>query len=384
MSDLQLSSEEDGRIMPLVRNVTSRDAKDARVRSCRLPLRHVRLAAWGLSGLVLAGGPAIAFANPPRPNWNPGPPWAPLTPHSSEMLQISDLFWIMLALSAIIFVGVTFVLLYSIFHFSSKPGDDGDAVQIYGNRTVEIAWTMIPFIILVAAFGATVKTIHSINTPPKGSHPLDIDAIGHQWWWEFQYPTLGVVTANEVHVPAGVSLHFHVESADVIHSFWVPELQRQIDANPGLDDAVFVEMNRPGTYDGMCYEYCGTAHAWMKFRLIVEPKAAFNAWVAHERKPAAKPATALAAAGQKVFLHNTCIECHAITGTTAGGAVAPNLTHIASRWTIGAGAAPMSEADIMRWVRNPNYYKPGVLMPPYPFLSQKDIHALAAYLISLK
>lgn len=373
--------------MSLVRNGTSGDAESVSTRSrvSRLTsLRRTRLTAWGLSALLLAALPTAVLANPPRPNWDPGPPWAPLTPHSSEMLQISHLFWVMLAFSAFIFAGVAFAVIYSIFNFSAKPGDEGNAVQVYGNRRVEIAWTLVPFLILIVAFGFTVDYIHNINTPPSGSHPLNIDAIGHQWWWEFQYPTLGVVTADEVHVPAGVPLHFHVESADVIHSFWVPELQRQIDANPPQDNAVFAEMNTPGTYAGACYEYCGEAHAWMKFRMVVEPKAAFHAWVAHERKPAVKPATALVAAGQKVFLHNTCIECHAITGTTAGGAVAPNLTHLASRWTVGAGAAPMSEAAIMQWVRNPQSFKPGALMPPYPFLSQKDIRALAAYLISLK
>jgi cytochrome c oxidase subunit 2 len=332
---------------------------------------------------MLGALPSRVFAVP-RPNWNPGPPWAPVTPHSSEMLQISDLFWVTLVLSAIIFFGVCFVIAYSVFNFSAKPGEEGEPRQIYGNRTVEIAWTAVPFFILVIAFGFTVYYIHSINTPPKGSHPLDIDAIGHQWWWEFQYPSLGVVTANEVHVPAGVPLHFHVQSWDVIHSFWVPELQRQIDANPGQDNAVFAEMNTPGTYDGMCYEYCGEAHAWMKFRMIVEPKSAFDAWVRHERAPATKPTTTLQRLGQSVFLHNTCVSCHAITGTTAGGAVGPNLTHVGSRWTIGAGAAPMTQSAIQQWIQSPDYFKPGVNMPPYPFLSQKDVKALAAYLISLK
>ncbi|MDQ2745030.1 MAG: cytochrome c oxidase subunit II [Chloroflexota bacterium] len=347
----------------------------------------VRRIAWplagGVTGLLIGGVPSIALAVP-RPNWNPGPPWAPLTPHSSEMLQISHLFWVMLALSAIIFVGVTGAVLYSAFKFSAKPGDEGEPSQVYGDRRVEIAWTLVPFLILIVAFGFTVDYIHNINTPPSGSHPLNINAIGHQWWWEFDYPTLGVTTADEVHVPAGVPLHFHVQSYDVIHSFWVPELQRQIDANPGQDNAVFAEMSTPGTYDGMCYEYCGEAHAWMKFRLVVQTKRTFSDWIKHERTAAATPTTGLQKLGQRIFLHTTCVNCHAITGTSAGGAVGPNLTHLGSRWTVGAGAAPMTTSALEQWINDPNYFKPGVNMPPYPFMSQKQLRALAAYLISLK
>jgi cytochrome c oxidase subunit II len=281
-----------------------------------------------------------------------------------------------------VFLGVTAAIVYSIFKFSAKPGD-GDAVQIYGNRRVEIAWTAGPFVILVLAFLFTVNAIHSINTPPPGKKPLDIEAIGHQWWWEFQYPTLGVVTANEVHVPVGVSLHFHVKSADVVHSFWVPQLQRQVDANPGLDNAVFAEMNTPGIYGGACYEYCGEAHAWMKFRMIVQSTTDFNAWVKHERTPAAKPATALEQRGKSLFLSNTCVNCHAITGTTAGGAVGPNLTHVGSRWTLGAGAAPVDLKDIEAWIHDPSSYKPGVNMPGYTF-NARDLRAIASYILSLK
>lgn len=338
---------------------------------------------------VLAAGaglwPSGAFALP-RPSWNPGPPWAPVDPKAAEMHMISNLFWIMLVLSAIIFIGVTGVLIYIIMRNSARPGDTEPPRQIYGSRPIEITWTAIPFVILVVAFGFTVKYIHDINTPPVGSHPLDVIARGHQWWWEFDYPTLNITTANEVHVPANVPLHFHVESADVIHSFWVPQLQRQVDANPGQDNAVFAEMDTPGIYGGDCYEYCGDAHAWMKFRMVVQPRAAFNAWAAHMKGPAVKPTSGLAAAGEKIFMSHTCVECHTIDmkGSKASGTAAPNLTHLASRWTIGAGAARMTLGDAMGWVHQPSHFKPGVLMPGYPLLSKHDTKALAAYLMSLK
>jgi cytochrome c oxidase subunit 2 len=301
------------------------------------------------------------------------------------MRLISDLFWIMLGISAVIFIVVTGALLYSAANFRAAA-DSAPPRQIYGSRPIEITWTAIPFLILIVAFVFTAKYIHDINSPPSAGKQLDVIARGHQWWWEFYYPSLNLTTANEVHVPTNVPLHFHVESYDVIHSFWVPQLQRQIDANPGQDNAVFVEMNRPGVYGGACYEYCGDAHAWMKFRMVVQTKGQFNIWANHMRASAAPPTTAAESRGRKIFLSNTCIECHAINypGSTASGVVAPNLTHLASRWTIGAGAAPLTLSDTMAWIQKPSHYKPGVLMPGYPLLSNKDLRDLATYLTSLK
>jgi cytochrome c oxidase subunit 2 len=301
------------------------------------------------------------------------------------MLQISNLFWIMLVLSGIVFAIVSGVLIASAVRYSARPGQEGEPKQIFGNRKVEIAWTIVPTVILLVAFIATTKAIHDINTP-SGGNIMNINVIGHQWWWEFYYPSLGVTTANELHLPVGQNVHFHITSADVIHSFWTPQLQRQVDANPGQDNAVYLKVDKPGVYSGACYEYCGEAHAWMKYRVVVQPRAAFMAWAHHQTSKPAKissTSTSLVAQGLKVFKSNTCVNCHSITGVS-GGAVGPNLTQMGSRWTIGAGAAPMDEKDLEAWIENPNTYKPGVLMPPYPFLSQKDVHALAAYLLSLK
>lgn len=340
-----------------------------------------------LAALLLGLWPALAMANPPRPDWNPGPPWAPLAPHSGEVHEISNLFWIMLILSGIILAGVVAVLVICIVRFSQKEGRE-EPTQVFGHRGVEIAWTLIPTLILAIAFIATVKAMNDINTPHKGAHILDVDAIGHQWWWEFRYPTLGIDTANEVHVPVGTTVHYHVEAADVLHSFWVPQLQRQIDANPGQDNAVYTALDEPGVYAGDCYEYCGDAHAWMKFRVVVQPRTQFDAWVHHEQQPANYPSSGLAAAGRKVFFSNTCVNCHSIYNPKgqpqASGAVGPNLTHLASRQGFAGWSAPMNEQALMNWVRNPQTYKPNPLMPGYPFLSNKDLRALAAYLYSLK
>ena len=298
------------------------------------------------------------------------------------MLEISNLFWVMLVLSAIVFFGVSGVLFYSVFHFRGGR-DVPEPKQVYGNRVLEIAWTLIPTLILVVAFIATVKAIHDINTPEKGKI-MNIDVIGHQWWWEFRYREQGVTTANELHLPTGVPIHFHITSHDVIHSFWTPQLQRQVDANPAIDNAVFLKVDRPGIYDGDCYEYCGAAHAFMKYRVAVQTPSQFNAWVRAQKRPAYNPTSGLAALGKKVFLGNSCVNCHFVAGTSAGGVVGPILTHVGSRWSIGAGAAPMSVNDLMRWIHDPTAYKPNVLMPGYPLLTQKDLKALATYIASLK
>jgi cytochrome c oxidase subunit 2 len=332
--------------------------------------------------------PVAALANPSRPKWNPGPPWAPLAPASGEMSEISNLFWVMLVLSGLVFAGVVAALVYSAVKYSGKDSDP-DPPQVFGNRSVEILWTVIPTVILLGAFGATVKAIHDINNPNSSGTVLQIRAIGHQWWWEFQYPGLKIETANEVHIPTHTKVHFHVESIDVVHSFWIPQITRQIDANPAQDNAVYATLSDPGVFGGACYEYCGVAHAWMKFRAVVQSPAQFDAWTKHEQAtPPTTPATAGAssadiAAGRQVFLQNTCVECHTIQGTTAGGTVGPNLTHFASRWTIGAGAAPVDRYDLIQWIENPQTYKQGVVMPPYPFLSHKEVGQLADYLLSL-
>lgn len=337
-----------------------------------------------LSAGVAALVPTLAFANPTRPYWNPGDPYSPVTqPASGETLEISHLFWIMLILAAVIFALVVGGVVISIVRFSAKPGDTEEPPQVFGNRRIELTWTLIPTLILAGAFIATVKAMSDINNPHTTKALFDINAVGHQWWWEFQYPKYNFDTANEVHIPAGTVVHFHVKSYDVIHSFWVPQLQRQIDANPGSDNAVYLKADTVGVYSGECYEYCGEGHAWMKLREVVQSPAQFNAWVKDQQRKRITP-TGEAAFGETVFLRNTCVNCHSINGTTAGGAVGPNLTHLASRWGFGAGAGNITVNDLMQWIYDPNTYKPGVIMPGYPFLSHKELHALAVYLVSLK
>jgi cytochrome c oxidase subunit 2 len=309
----------------------------------------------------------------------------PLHPASRETLAISNLFWIILAESAVVFVFVVVVLFINILRFSAKKGrEDEEPAQVYGNRRVEIAWTLIPAGILAAAMILTVVVMNTVNNPAEAAGPtINMDAIGHQWWWEFKYPQKGVVTANEIHIPVNTNIEFHITSVDVIHSFWIPQLSRQIDATPNIGTVSYVYANKPGVYPGACYEFCGKDHAWMQFRVVVDSPAKYAAWIAHMQRPAAQPTSVAAQNGEALFFGSTCSNCHTIDGTPANGKAAPNLTHEASRWGIAGGVLPMSRQNLQRWVRDPNSYKPGALMPAFNF-GKKDLHDLSAFLAGLK
>ncbi|HEV3311462.1 MAG TPA: cytochrome c oxidase subunit II [Chloroflexota bacterium] len=311
---------------------------------------------------------------------------------SNETLAISNLFWFILAESGVVFILVMAMLFISMARYSHRPGHDEEPKQVYGNRRVEISWTVIPAIILFVAFVATVVVMNDINNPAKAAGPINpaigakgltIDAIGHQWWWEFRIPKFHVVTANEIQIPVDTPVTVDITSVDVIHSFWVPQLDRQVDATPNIRTIVYIDANRTGTFAGACYEYCGQGHAWMQFRMTVDTPSNFLKWARNEAAPPAAPATNLAAAGEGVFFSQSCSVCHTIDGTPATGTVAPNLTHVGNRWGIAGGVLVMSEKNLERWISDPNQWKEGVQMPSFS-LSKSDLHALATYLIGLK
>jgi cytochrome c oxidase subunit 2 len=206
---------------------------------------------------------------------------------------------------------------------------------------------------------------------------MRIAAAGHQWWWEFGYG--GTKTANELHIPVDTPIDLDLTSVDVIHSFWVPELGPKMDMLPGTTNHLRLFARRAGTYDGQCAEFCGIEHAWMRIRVVVQPQAEFDSWLAAQRSPAATKG----GDGERVFLSNICVSCHAIAGTAAAGTAGPDLTHVASRATIGAGVLPNDVARMRAWLADPQRYKPGSLMPRVP-LSDSDLDALAAYLGALK
>lgn len=296
-----------------------------------------------------------------------------------EAGAISHLFVITLVVCAVIFTAVTAMVVYSLVKFRWREGEQ-DPVQLAGSKKVELIWTVIPLLIVVFLFALTVNAMR-ISSPPKAASP-DIVVVGKQWWWEIHYPKTGLITANEIHIPVGKPIAVQVQAADVVHAFWVPELTRQMSNIPGYPNNLWMEADKAGTYMGLCSEFCGTQHAWMRFQVVAEPQAQFDAWQKAQLAPAAAPAGA-AARGWDLFRSMSCINCHAITGTDAKAHVGPDLTHFASRKQIGAGVLENSHESILRWMRNPQAVKPGVKMPNFKF-SEQQLTDLTQFLETLK
>ncbi len=300
----------------------------------------------------------------------------PQAPHAEA---ISSLFVITLIVCAVIFLIVLGIVIYSLVKFRWREGEK-DPHQFAGHTTVEIIWTAIPFVIVILLFGLTVKAMQKAD-PPKPPEP-DIIVIGKQWWWEIQYPKSGIVTANEIHIPTGRPMSVRIEASDVLHAFWVPQLTRQMTNIPGYPNHIWIQADKVGDYMGLCTEFCGTQHAWMRFLVVARPQEEFDAWQQAQLVPAAA-AGGDAARGWEVFRTMSCISCHAIGGTEAKVRIGPDLTHFASRKEIGAGILPMSPENIHRWMHDPQAVKPGVKMPNFKFTDQQ-LADLTAYLQSLK
>jgi cytochrome c oxidase subunit 2 len=266
--------------------------------------------------------------------------------------------------------------------------------QEQGNTRLEVTWTVIPAFVVIFIFGFMFYEMRRGSTPgkdiPQGQQP-DIEVIGHQWWWEFRYPKQGgVATANELHLPQGERALVALTSADVQHDFWVPELGQKMDLYPGKQNYVYLDTRTLGTFLGVCAEFCGTQHAWMRIRVIVQPQAEFDAWAAQLRAAPA-PQGDQAARGAQLFNQYACGSCHLIAGTThqgstdpeSGSIAAPPLTNFATRQTISAGVVPNTPENLIAYLRDPQAVKPGVLMPNFR-LTDDEIAALAAYLTGLK
>src|ERR1043166_6276013 len=250
-------------------------------------------------------------------------------PHAEA---IRYLFVITLWVCAAIFFIVLAMVLYSLAKFRWREGE-ADPEQFAGHKAVELIWTAIPLVIVLLLFGLTVHAMR-VSDPPKPPKP-DIVVIGKQWWGEVQYPNSGVITANEIHIPVGKPVALQMEASDVLHMFWVPQLTRQMMNIPGYPNNIWIQADKPGTYMGLCSEFCGTQHAWMRFIVVAEPKEQFDAWQKAQLVPAATPAGDVAR-GWEIFRTMSCISCHAIGGTEAKVHVGPDLTHFASRKEIGA------------------------------------------------
>ena len=318
-------------------------------------------------------------------------------PSSSSTEAIRTLSILLLAISAFILVIVEAVLIYSILRFRHRGTTPGasEPPQVYGSQPIEIAWTAAPTLVVFVIVLVTARTLWEVEPKPPepkaGDKALFVTVIGRQWWWEYVYETydgqpLGFITANELHIPAGDALtgrpvHLKLQSADVCHSFWVPRLTGKMDLIPGRTNHLWFQTQDTGVFLGQCAEYCGTQHAGMLLRVVVQKPTDFAAWVENQQKPAVDDPEVRA--GRDLFLGQSCANCHRIRGTSAVGTYAPDLTHLMSRQTLAAGVAQNNPADLRPWVADPQKIKPGCLMPAFG-LSNQNVDLVVRYLQTLR
>jgi cytochrome c oxidase subunit 2 len=274
---------------------------------------------------------------------------------------------------------VTLSILYILVRYRQR--DNREPRQIAGNKTLEITWTAIPIALVSLLFVLSVVTARAIDRPV--GRPPDLIVVGHQWWWEVRYPAANAITANEIHVPVGRDMLIEIDTADVIHDFWVPRLGRKIDAIPGRRNFVWIRAEQPGIYGGACAEYCGVQHAWMRFRVEAQDEPAYEAWLAGQAAPAVEPTAAEAQLGRTRFGQLTCVNCHNIKGVNTQQQYAPDLTHLAARKMLAGERLENTPENLRDWLREPNIIKPNCLMPNLK-LQPGDLDSLTAYLESLK
>ncbi len=303
-------------------------------------------------------------------------------PASGETAQIDALFTFILTIAGIIFVLVEGMLLLAVLRFRNRKAET--AMQFHGNTKLEVAWTMAPAVILAVLLGFTLRTMGQVKAVTPGD-ALHVKAIGHQWWWEFRYPDLNIVTANEMVVPVNTVVEVAIESVDVEHGFWVPELFGKVDAVPGYTTrARFTPTEvRADYFGGQCTQFCGVQHAQMRFAVVVRTAQDFQAWAAHMQSPPGGDQTGDAATGRDLLLKSQCIGCHTIEGTAAAGQVGPNLSHIGGRGFIAGGVLANTPENLKAWISNPQAIKPGTLMPNLG-LAEDQVNSLVAYLETLK
>jgi len=275
--------------------------------------------------------------------------------------------------------------------YRERPGRQ--ARQIHGNTRLEVLWTIIPVGIVIVMLVPTWQVLHdTTGAPPEGA--LEVRATAKQWWFEFDYPELGIRAANELHLPVDRPVYITLHSDDVIHSFWIPQLAGKVDMVPGHENDMWFTPNtaRAEPFLGQCAEFCGTSHAHMRFRVFVDSQADFDAWAANESADAIEPSSELGQQGKEIFLRSACVGCHTVQGTIAAAVVGPNLSHVGSRTTIAAGALENNVDELVRWISNPADVKPGVdpaddprFMPAFESsLTQDEIRAIAQYLSELE
>jgi cytochrome c oxidase subunit 2 len=306
-----------------------------------------------------------------------------LHPASKQEHSITVLWWVMLAGCSIGFGVIAILLLLGWVRRNRDYLPFGGRDRA-GTAIVVGLGVFVPIVVLSLLFvWSDLFVIKTTEAPAANSTRLSVQVVGHDWWWEIRYPGGRAVTANEIHIPVRTRVDVLGTTADVIHSFWVPQLNRKVDLIPGRVNRLLLDADRPGEYRGQCAEFCGQQHAHMAMYVFADPPAAFREWLANEERPARKPATPQAREGQRLFVSLPCSGCHMIRGTSAAGTIGPDLTHLATRTTLAALTLPNTPSDLAHWIEDPQRYKPGSKMPGFA-LTTRQRAALVAYLEALK
>lgn len=297
---------------------------------------------------------------------------------------ISRLSWVLFVIAAIVFVVVVVLLITGVV---KKPGNRPDRLGVYRSnsteqRVIAIGGIAIPAVILIAIFAYSLRDMVTLAKPDQ-EPTVTIDVTGHQWWWEVRYEDQGVVTANEIHIPTGEPIEFKLTTADVIHSFWVPNLSQKKDLIPGKENSLWLQADEPGTYQGQCAEFCGDAHAFMGFTVIAEAPENYQAWLTNQQQVYTGSSDSLVSQGEQVFFGAACVYCHTVRGTSATGTIGPDLTHLASRQSLAADTVDNTPETLGVWIVSPETIKPNSLMPGTDF-TPEELKALIAFLESLK
>jgi cytochrome c oxidase subunit 2 len=283
-----------------------------------------------------------------------------------------------LVIAAVVFLVVAVGVILSLVRFRSRGVTTAEPRQVFGSQKLEILWTVVPLMIASGLFVVTVRAMVSIDAPQDSDRPPDLVITGHQWWWEARYPN-GVVVPWDIHIPASRRLRARIESADVIHDFWVPDLARKMDAVPGRWSYIWLEADTPGTYAGTCSEFCGAQHAWMRFRVIAQPEKDFEAWLNNEAKATGNDVPDPA----ELLFRNKCERCHTVVATEPSSGKGPSLAHLASREFLGSGISRNTPENLTLWLTDPQAAKPGNRMPKVP-LTGAERTMILGYLESLR
>jgi len=306
---------------------------------------------------------------------------SPLVPKGQQAREQLDLMILSLAIMTLVVVVVFSIAIYVLIKFRRRKGDDEIPKQVEGNHKLEIIWTVIPLILLLILIVPTVgRTFNHDQNLSEDPNAVKVQVVAHQFWWEFNYPELGIYTSQDLVIPVGRDISFELTSADVIHSFWIPALGGKKDTNPGLTSYFHLTPLETGVYKGKCAELCGDSHALMDFTVVVVSEEEFNAWVENMREPAQAVAAEDLEQGRVIYEAN-CLYCHAVQPDVRS-AVAPHLNGFADRQRI-AGILPHNEENLKDWIRDPAEIKPGTLMPKMP-LSEEELDQLTKFLLELK